>query len=207
MSIESEVTRRNITQLLHFTNVSNLPSILVNGIVPREMLEDDTYDFNDLYRIDGHLNANCVSISHPNSALFYRLRQNSPSVKWAIISLSPRILWEKCCAFYPCNAASNEVRFTSPTELSNEASFTAMFADEVGNISRAGQNLPLKYPTNLQAEVLVFDTIETAFFDRIFYSEKSVAETYYAYNTSLTHSYYPSINGKNLYAGRDYFLR
>lgn len=207
MSIQTEVTRREITQLLHFTNVTNLPKILVHGIVPRNDLTDGSYEFNDNLRIDGHLNASCVSISHPNSGLFYRFRQNSPNTKWAIISINPRVLWEKSCSFYPRNAASNEVRFTPPTELSDEASFTAMFADEVGQISRLGQNLTLKYTTDLQAEVLVFDTIETRFFERIFYSEKSIAETYYPYNTTLTHSYYPNIDGKHLYAGRDYFLR
>lgn len=206
MSIETEVIRRKITQLVHFTNVTNLPNILKNGLIPRDQLVEVDYEFNDPLRIDGHLNATCLSITHPNSKMFYKFRMASPETKWAIILINPKILWEKNCAFYSCNAASNRVRLTAPDTLSDENSFSAMFAENVGDISRQGQNLALNHPTDVQAEVLVFGTIEPSCFDRIIYSEKSTADAYCSYNKRVPHNYYPSINNAGLYSARSYIL-
>ncbi|MBS6212229.1 MAG: DUF4433 domain-containing protein, partial [Proteus hauseri] len=61
MSIQEIVQQRNITRLFHFTHRNNLSSIINNGLMSREALNNMNtgYRHNDDLRIDGHLDAIC----------------------------------------------------------------------------------------------------------------------------------------------------
>lgn len=111
MSIENILRERQIQYLCHFTRLENLESILTHGLIPRADLYNAEFNpnpslpihsiFNDRHRIDGKPNANCLSISFPNSSMFYGLRCSNDTAQWAVIVLSARILIDKKCAFYP----------------------------------------------------------------------------------------------------------
>jgi hypothetical protein len=102
-----------IKQLVHFTHIQNLSTILQHGLLSIDGLAKTPtiqYRRNDAKRLDGQLNAISLSISFPNYRMFYIYQCNIPQ-DWVVISLKPDILWELDCAFCSENAASNNVRF------------------------------------------------------------------------------------------------
>lgn len=46
-SPKEKINERCITRLVHFTDASNIESIIKNGLLPRNQLKDGEYDFND----------------------------------------------------------------------------------------------------------------------------------------------------------------
>ena len=95
---------RGIRWLCHFTDRKNLPNILKNGLLPRNLLSD-TAMVSDLLRFDRHVDSLCLSVSlHNHWMLNKKIEQGA--IDPCLILLSPRILWEKPCAFYPHNAAT-----------------------------------------------------------------------------------------------------
>lgn len=83
------VESRGIDFVWHFTRLTNLPSILANGLINRVQLTFSgiQWEFNDHHRIDGHQDSICCSIAHPNYKMFYRLRQENPETEWVVIGL------------------------------------------------------------------------------------------------------------------------
>lgn len=160
MATRELIKERGIQVLWHFTRLENLDLIIRWGIIPRGILERDgaIHVVNDAYRADGCSNASCLSISFPNYKMFYSLRMNTAST-WVLIAIKPNILWEKECAFCASNAASSNVTQIPLENRKGNAAFNAMFADVEGKPSRREMRLPINYPTDPQAEVLVFDTI------------------------------------------------
>lgn len=100
--MQNFVATRSIRNIVHFTRLSNLASIIANGIVPRSTLvaKNLLFEYNDAYRHDGYLNASCFTIGWPNYKMFYPIRCSNPDVNWAVIECSPAILWEKPCIFF-----------------------------------------------------------------------------------------------------------
>ena len=162
MNIENAVKAKNITSILHFTNVENLDSILRNGLLSRQVIENRSmlYSFNDSYRGDGVLNAICCSISFPNYKMFYQLQKKNPDIDWAVISINPSVLWEKKCEFFSENAAKKNT---------SAVPFDKLFSDIH---KRHELSIPDSYTTNPQAEVLVLDVIEPKYFSSINFNEK-----------------------------------
>lgn len=208
MTIQEVVQQRNITRLFHFTHSDNLSSILENGLLSRSELDDETneynYDFNDEDRIDGHLDGICLSISFPNAKMFWKYRSLKPG-DWVILEINPSILWTKNCAFYPTNAASNNVRFNELELIKGDAAFSALFSDEVFGIQR-DVNLPAEYTTDVQAEVMVFEKIEPLYIVNTFHSNKQSAEHFKGLHPQTNQRYYANLNGRTLYSQRHYYL-
>lgn len=165
IEIRSAVKSRGISCLVHFTRFENLDSILTNGIIPRGILESSNmiFSYNDDVRIDGYKNANCLSISFPNYRMFYSLRMQNPNQEWVIIGVKPEVLWLKNCAFCHENAASNAVTNIQIQDRIGINAFNRMFDNVYGKPDRSAINLPSSFPTNPQAEVLVFDKIEPSY--------------------------------------------
>lgn len=176
--IKNEVKNRGIDCLLHFTKIENLDSILKKGLIPRAILEAQSTDvkYNDSYRQDRCKNANCLSISHPNDKLFYRLQCKNFKQKWVIISIKPKILWKKDCAFCHTNAATSNVASTSIQKRKELQAFKNMFETAEDEPDRADLNLHDRYPTNPQAEILVFDVIEPKYIVRIITPTKKIKD-------------------------------
>lgn len=208
MTIQEVVQQRNITRLFHFTHSDNLSSILENGLLSRSELDDEVneynYDFNDEDRIDGHLDGICLSISFPNAKMFWKYRSLKPG-NWVILEINPSILWTKNCAFYPTNAASNNVRFNDLELMKGNVAFSALFSDEVFGIQR-DVNLPAEYTTDVQAEVLVFEKIDSSYIVNTFHSNKQSAERFKGLYPQTHQRYYATLNGRTLYSQRHYYL-
>ena len=74
--IENLAKELKIPYLVHFTHVSNLESILQNGLLSREKVDALGHDamINDELRLDNHKETISVSIAHPNEKMFYKYR-------------------------------------------------------------------------------------------------------------------------------------
>lgn len=184
---------RGIIALCHFTGIEKLQNILQEGLLSRSLLETRKPQpkFNDQKRLDGCRDAICLSISFPNFQLFNRFSrptENSPPdySHWIVLLLKPKVLWELDCAFCQENAASNAVR-SIPLEARKkpdalEGMFIDVCSDTKGNIyRRQSLQIPEHYPTHPQAEVLVFNQIQTEHIEEVhFYDETSLERWRYS---------------------------
>lgn len=190
MSIESLIKERNIKSLIHFTRIENLENILNKGIVSRNSIGEDgfknvwddffevennkqKYLYNDDLRLDNKKDYSCFSISFPNNEMLYRLRKNNENSHWAILILSSNILLNYDCLFYPCNAASNSVRHEDIESFKGEVALENMFYSE-GRDSY----LTNKYPTDVQAEVLIKGIISPEYIVFVFLDNESLVNQY-----------------------------
>lgn len=159
--LRASVAERRINNLVHFTRLSNVPGILQYGLLSRRELDARKpkywYLWNDEDRHDNALGAVSLSIEFPNYRMFYHLRCAGNDA-WAVLAIRPDVIWDLRCAFYCTNAASASVNRIDKRELSSNAAFNDMFADEVRGVRRHG-GIPSAYTTDPQAEILVFDPV------------------------------------------------
>lgn len=173
--IENFIKDRNIKEIIHFTQLDNLDSIMKNGLLSVEYLDENNIRFfrNDYNRFDNFKNAICVSISFPNYQMFYKLRGEDKSKKWVVLIIKPEVLYEKACAFCSGNAASYKVNSIDIDKRMSGKSLESLFYDFLDNdIEKTREDLNIRnsYTTNPQAEVLVFDKIETKYIKGIVFS-------------------------------------
>jgi hypothetical protein len=163
--IREIVDDRGISILLHFTRTENLPSIITHGLLPRATMErlEVTGLVNDPLRIDGHLDASCLSIGFPNDRLFWTYRVRKPKSSWVVLGFEVALLWEYSCAFCPINAASSSIRIRPLAELQSFLTLAELFDSTpyfLPGLSRS-PDIPRDWPTHPQAEVLLFGTVPT----------------------------------------------
>ncbi|MCE7875599.1 DUF4433 domain-containing protein [bacterium CPR1] len=159
--IEAVCRRRGIRDVLHFTRGCNLPRILKRGLLTREQLEqlaredpDFRVAFNDELRLDEQRNSVSLSLSFPNSSLFYRWRKSKYQGIWSVLKLDASVLWNYPCSFCPDNAAGSDLH-RKHDELAMAASLDAMFGKATGKRNGLSQWIP----TKVQAEVLAYASI------------------------------------------------
>ena len=76
------------------------------------------------------------------------------------MEIDPCVLWDKDCAFFRHNAADARMRCTPLNELKTYDAFEAMFKKEdMEGSSSEGISFSFD-PVDVQAEVMVFETIE-----------------------------------------------
>jgi hypothetical protein len=157
--------QRGVEHLVHFTRIGNLPSLLRYGLLSRQELTSRAiqHQFNDAARFDYLPNAICLSISFPNYKLFYRLRQENPGADWVVVRLKPDIVEHKHCVFCPSNAANRELANSPIEPRMTPMALHAMFENHDGMPARELLNIPDRFPTNPQAEILVLDPIEPTY--------------------------------------------
>ena len=153
-----------------------MASILDHGLITRSEIDlrsnNIKIHINDKKRLDGYRNSISLSISYPNYQMFYKFNQHNQN-KWVVICLKPNILWELDCAFYPENAARYRENKRNLKKLKEAESLENMFKD-FGTKKRLDLNIPKKYTTNPQAEVLVFGNIPLNYFLNIcFFNENA----------------------------------
>lgn len=157
---------------------------------------------NDQLRLDGHRNSSSVSIGFPNSQMLYKYRMAEPLVDWVILVLHPSILWAKDCAFCKHNAADGRISCRPLQELMTPESLLGMFDEIEGGLSRAEQRLKISDPTDVQAEVLVFDVIEPQYILGVIY-EKAAVRDAHAHLLGERKAYIHA-NSKGMFASRKY---
>lgn len=157
--MEEILRERNIRNIIHFTRAENLLGILDKGLLPRMALDEDESIFNDAYRYDNCENAICASIEFPNYKMFYTLRLNEPGTEWVVLILDASILLDFQCAYCETNAGSEEMYSMSLSNRMGTDAFLRMFAANSDGRRREDLGIPDYYPTNPQAEILIFGEI------------------------------------------------
>jgi len=174
-SLTCRISERGIEALYHFTTTINLSGIYELGrICPRAEFDalrnvangglyEDYLDAIDEKRLDGLLDYVNTSLSHPNIYLLraYRDRNDLAHYNWCVIELDISLIERPGTLFSVTNAAS-----TSAKEYgiqSGVEGFEHLFLDEVRNSQGVFKRgiLPARYPTDVQAEVLIQSSIST----------------------------------------------
>ncbi len=187
------VRDRKIDVLFHFTRLENLTGILQNGLLSRTTLSERHIPFCvvDHERLDGCQDAVCLSVSFPNYILFYSKRMNYfreqqvSLSQWVVLLLDVRILWELECEFCQVNAASNVERRIPQWERRMPEALEKMFND-FEDIRRYDLNLPRGFPTNPQAEVLVFGNIPAVYVKQVHFWDYFTFTNWQEHVRSLT---------------------
>ncbi|EGQ8605347.1 TPA: DUF4433 domain-containing protein [Vibrio parahaemolyticus] len=193
--MEVAVKSRNIERVYHFTRVENLDSILENGLIPRSELDRHRhqYQHNDEERHDFCRNANCLSIGFPNYKMFWPLRCDNGG-DWAVIVYKADILWEFDCAFCIENAAKATVSEIPIDSRKGPLAFHRLFFENPSKPSRVAMGLPSYYPTNPQAEVLVFGVIASRYIISVYVDNNRILQLYQKkwpwFNFELKTSYF-----------------
>ena len=208
--IQQICQRRGITTLCHFTRIEKLQSILHEGLLDHQSLlkrHGQQFVPNDRKRLDGHKEAICLSISFPNYQLFSKFswsdNESQPDYSgWIVLLLDAKVLWELDCAFCQENAASNAVRYISLEERKKPNALKGLFVDVCrdtkGNIyQRQSLQIPDDYPTHPQAEVLVFEQIQSDYIKEIHFYDASTLKQWRNSN--------PWINPEKLLHNQQYF--
>jgi hypothetical protein len=159
--IRKFVKQRGIRDLFHFTRVENIESIMSRGLVSVSELRDREVPFvaSDSERRDGRLDGVSLSVSFPNWKMFYNKRVNSDApTHWVVLSVRPSVLWTHRVEFFTYNAASAEMIDSDRSTHVRSSAFRELFASE-HRMTEKGSPLPKRFPTQNQAELLVFDPI------------------------------------------------
>lgn len=178
LEFESEIKNREIEFLIHFTPTINLYSILkYGGLMSRAKLESldieqfdllDYAQFTDDIRYDNKNYIN-LSISAPNTSLLSRFREKTKdncTINWCILKIAPKHIYEYDTLFSVTNAASNasKKQFGISGDIQK---FKMLFQEQLKINTSNGvrefsrEKLLAKYPTDIQAEVLVKDFISS----------------------------------------------
>ena len=86
---------------------------------------------------------------------------------WVVILLDKKILKEKDCAFFKLNAADHRMRSIPIEDLKTISAFQSMFLRDP-----EGEELPEKFTTDEQAEVMVFERIENSYIKKIVFNNR-----------------------------------
>ncbi len=149
-SLINVIDKREIRSFVHYTRVSNLESILENGLCSTDYMQEHGIDFiqNDELRLDGRSDSISLSVSFPNYRYFYSLKERDEA--WCVILLDPRKVIMHECAFFWTNAANTYCRNLIWEDLRGVEAFERMFAEEKRNTE-----IPPYYTTDPQAEIMV----------------------------------------------------
>lgn len=176
-NIKKMLEIREINELIHFTNIENLNSILENGFlsVELQLRKGIIGKINDKDRFDNKLNSTSFSIGFPNYKMFYTLWSKDKDSKWVIITIDPSILYLHKYNIYYCehNAASKEISIKNSEGLTSILAFKNMFKETMstryyGTIYRKDINIPINYPTDPQAEILIEGYIPVKYIKNIY---------------------------------------
>ena len=177
--MKSKLNERKIDVLVHFTQAANLPNIIKYGLMTRDKLEEQDIDFlhNDDYRYDecNIIKPICVSIEFPNYKMFYSLRMENLRTEWAVIVLDASIICDFDCAFCATNAGSRDAFRTTLDQRRGEEAFEGLF--HTPNL-RKDLELPSWYPTDPQAEVLIFEGIPIEYIQEIHFQDEITLNNY-----------------------------
>lgn len=159
------VRRRGIEQLIHFTRLKNLGSILRHGIYPRARLYQLPVGpiANDPTRADGRPDAVSLSVTHPNERLFDKWRRRYSHETWVILAVRPDVLWQSDCELFYRNAARGSGHCQVPLAKPRRPSaveLERLFAEPESPPNRAEMGHRDCDTTDPQAEVMLFGVIQ-----------------------------------------------
>ena len=202
--LKEHATQLKVPYAVHFTRAENLESIIAHGIYPISRIDElgIPAQVNDELRLDGRRNGISISVAFPNCKMLYKYRMENQGSEWVILILQPSILWTKDCAFCKHNAADARISNLPLASLNTVSAFQAMFEEIEGHVSRTEQNLKSFDPTDVQAEVLLFDPIEPALIECVVF-DSTATKTKYVGVVGGRKTWVDA-NNKRLFASRNY---
>lgn len=163
------ISRREIKQLVHFTQMDNLDSIKKYGVLPKSELKKRGLVFkeNDTKRYDGREDCISLSVSQINKCLLGTFARNYNTKEWTIIYIKPEVLYRTDSIAYYCftNAANYQInRFLrndhTATCLTTGNAFEGMFKPNITVKTLTEERSYNRYgkspfvTTDLQAEIM-----------------------------------------------------
>ena len=180
--MKQAVISKGVKFLMHFTQESNIDSILKYGLLPKKELSASVpvATVNDSLRLDLRENMSSLSISFPNYKLFFKWRKapKNERVKWGVIVFNASILYHKECLFCQTNAANGLVSAEMEEHLKGVSAFYSLFDEIEGKPSRQELGLDSYYTTDPQAEVLVKGIIEPEYITGLAFDDQILSEEY-----------------------------
>ncbi|MGD9901436.1 MAG: DarT ssDNA thymidine ADP-ribosyltransferase family protein [Spirochaetales bacterium] len=157
--LEHCIKERELEFLYHFTDIENLTSILENGLLSKDKLNNlqVIYNSNDSDRLENKTDCICCSIEYPNNRLRYTYEINYKT-QFIIIELDINLLRGKNSYCSPSNAARNAGREIMPIS----------FIENLFIRNENSSQIFKKFPTDEQAEVLVKGHIELCYVTKIY---------------------------------------
>ena len=183
-SIEEVLVSRNIVNLIHFTRIENLESILSIGLIPRNILEYSNIKYlkNDEHRLDGKSECTCFSVEFPNNLLFPKFREKYPNSRWVVIEIDAKLLLNHKESKYFCyhNAARSDISWKiGYGVLGRGEDFEEMFHEEdkyntsLGSVTKCRssiQGIKEYLPTSVQAEILLSGVISNSYIKSVYFN-------------------------------------
>lgn len=207
-SFHSDIARRGITRLVHFTTLINLFSIYEQGaLLSRNRLFDlqittpnlhlDHYlTINDRIRLDCAPNFINLSIQMPNRWLLkaFKSALERKDDAWCILAIDLEPIMWRDTVFSVNNAASSVARTAGigPSINHWNALFAATVKGSGGRVFNRSA-MPANLPTDAQAEVLVKDEIPTSFIQEIIFENNEDLRTARGALSFLINSSPPSL--------------
>jgi hypothetical protein len=162
--IRDTVAARGIRQLVHFTNVNNLTSIFDNKqLLSLQKLQKSEVKFsnNDDRRLERFHNCLCCSLTSININLLTEYLRRGGYKSFCILKLNPRYIYKQGTYFSMSNAAREAKNEILQFTFDGLHGFNHLFDNQINNIQR-DINCPDNQPTDLQAEVLIEDSIHVS---------------------------------------------
>ena len=154
------LNHKNITNILHFTHVTNLISILTDGLKSIYDLrkEQIPHRVTDSQRLDEIYQGVCCSMASPN--VWMLNNKTGLEIKnYAILEISENTLLLQHFAAFPGNSARTDLKKDaeqSPEKYVGSLGLNRMFLNE----SLRNEEAVRKYvPTDLQSELIFFNKI------------------------------------------------
>jgi len=154
-----------IKNILHFTHITNLVSILTNGLKSVQDLNTQKimHHRTDSERYDQIYQGICCSLAYPN--IWMLNRKLGPEIEnYVILELMENTLMLQHFAAFPGNAATGFLKAdacTNPEKYVGIEGLRRMFLNKP---LRKIEAVPKHVPTDLQSELIFFNSIST---DRI----------------------------------------
>ncbi|HBF47824.1 MAG TPA: hypothetical protein DDW91_15775 [Shewanella frigidimarina] len=183
--IKAICKERGIAELIHFTKIQNVRSILDIGLNSKDYNSEiaKKHKINDRGRFDYRTHMISLSISYPNDKMFYRNRINDHSRSSDLLRLSPSILWELDCLFCPTNAANSTVSSASDETLSGSCALQKLF-------NKQSEELRACDPYDSQAEVLVNSHIPKKYIESVVIQMETEALLDANFNVNVDSGYF-----------------
>lgn len=156
-STQSIIKQRGICYLVHFTDIANVESILLNGLCSVSNLckNDMLYKNTDCSRRDGRMDCVSYSIEFPNYMYLKSLIQKNDN-KYVVLRLNIECVFNSVIYIHKSNPYL--------PRWGGAQSFEDLFFEEY-----RCHSLPLCFPTDPRAEIQFDGVVPPRYIDGIFY--------------------------------------
>ena len=167
-----------IMRLFHYTHISNLESILINGLRTKDYLDANEvgYQATDPNRLDKFTESISFSMGEPNRLLLPH-KNFTFGHQLILLEVSANLLLTQNFAAFPTNAASG---YFQSEILSNPDRYLGIRGLEGIFLNKQLRNeakLSIDVPTDSQSEILFFDSIPSSLIKQIHISPNYPADS------------------------------